>query len=78
MCHGVSDFVRENKLNPGSPVEKGLHFCFNEAEEMRAQLAEFDCVVEVGILSEPGWISVWSLPSSVANCRRSGRLDLDA
>ena len=75
---GFPSLFERTSLIQVLPLRQGLHFCFNEAEEMRAQLAEFNCVVEVGILSEPGWISVWSLPSSVANCRRSGRLDLDA
>jgi hypothetical protein len=30
----------------------------SEAEEMRAQWLAFDCVAEVVVLDEPGWVSL--------------------
>ena len=30
----------------------------SEVEEMRMQWLDFDCVAEVRILTEPGWIAV--------------------
>jgi hypothetical protein len=29
-----------------------------EAEEMRAQWLEFDCVAEVRVLDDPGWVAI--------------------
>jgi hypothetical protein len=39
----------------------GLEFMTDdptEAEEMRTECLAFDCVVEVGVLNEPGWVKV--------------------
>jgi hypothetical protein len=30
----------------------------SEAEEMREQMLAFDCVAEVVVLDEPGWVSL--------------------
>jgi hypothetical protein len=30
----------------------------SEAEEMRAQWLEFDCVAEVRVLDDPGWVAI--------------------
>jgi hypothetical protein len=45
-------------LRDGSVCLEFMTDDLNEAEEMRIQCLAFDCVVEVRILDEPGWVTV--------------------
>ena len=56
---GFPSLFERTSLIQVLPLRQGLHFCFNEAEEMRAQLAEFKIEFEDGssaifYLADPG------------------------